>query len=66
MSDLEKVRSLVAENFDEAVRLGREIWEYAELSYEEVRSAAALTAALEKEGFTIKTVRGLGYKAVVE
>ncbi len=55
MSDLEKVRSLVAENFDEAVRLGREIWEYAELSYEEVRSAAALTAALEKEGFTIKT-----------
>ena len=48
------VKDLVASTADAAVALAKEIWNYAELSYEEVRSAAVLINALRQEGFAIK------------
>ena len=54
MTQLEKIKALVAKNADTTVQLAREIWEYAEISYEEVKSAAALINALKAEGFTIE------------
>ena len=51
---LQTVKDLVASKADTTVRLATEIWNYAELSYEETRSAAALIAALKDEGFTIE------------
>ena len=38
----------------EVLDLSDKIWGYAELSYEETKSAAALIAALKQEGFTIE------------
>ena len=54
MTQLEQIKKLVADKADTTVRLAREIWEYAELSYEETKSAGALIAALKAEGFEIK------------
>ena len=51
---IQTVKDLVASKADAAVALAKEIWNYAELSYEEVRSAAALVEALKKEGFAIE------------
>lgn len=51
---IQTVKDLVASQADAAVTLAKEIWNYAELSYEEVRSAAALMEALKKEGFAIE------------
>ena len=51
---IQTVKDLVASQADAAVALATEIWNYAELSYEEVRSAAALMEALKKEGFAIE------------
>ena len=54
MTQLEKIQELVAKKADTSVRLAKEIWEYAELPFEETRSAAALIAALKQEGFAIE------------
>ncbi len=54
MSLNDKINRLIAAKADEAVRLASEIWGFAELPYCEVRSAAALQEALEKQGFTIE------------
>ena len=51
---IQTVKDLVASQADAAVALAKEIWNYAELYYEEVRSAAALMEALKKEGFAIE------------
>ena len=51
---IQTVKDLVASQADAAVALAKESWNYAELSYEEVRSAAALMEALKKEGFAIE------------
>ena len=51
---IQTVKDLVASQADAAVALAKEIWNYAELSYEEIRSAAALMEALKKEGFAIE------------
>ena len=55
MNQKEEIKRLVAAAAEDAKRLAAEIWEYAELPYEEEKSAAALMAALEKEGFTIES-----------
>ncbi len=55
MKDTESIRAISARKADVAVKLAKEIWEYAEISYEEWRSSAALIAALESEGFAIET-----------
>lgn len=54
MNQVEICKTLVANTADTAEKLAREIWGYAELSYEEKRSAAALAQALEAQGFTIE------------
>ena len=42
MTQLEQVTKLVDATEEQTVRLATDIWNYAELSYAEVRSAAAL------------------------
>ncbi len=53
MTQLEKIKQLVAAKADTTKRLASEIWEFAELSFEETKSAAVLIEALKAEGFTI-------------
>lgn len=55
MTELEEIKALVAANAEKTRELARNIWDYAELAYCEVRSSAALCKALEEEGFAIKT-----------
>lgn len=52
--DAQSVKALVDAKFDKAAQLARDIWNYAELPYEEEKSAAALIAALEQEGFSVE------------
>ena len=54
MTQIEQIKKLIADKADVTKRLASEIWSYAELSYEETKSAGALIAALKDEGFTIK------------
>ncbi len=54
MNDIELSKSLVGEKAADMVRLADAIWGYAELAYEEEKSAAALIDALKKEGFSIE------------
>ena len=58
MSEKEKMHKLVARLSERTVGLAKEIWEYAELSFRETRSAAALIGALKDEGFEVE--EGLG------
>ena len=51
---IQTIKDLVSAKADTTVALAKEIWGYAELSYEETKSAAALIAALKQEGFTIE------------
>ena len=51
---IQTIKDLVSAKADTAVALAKEIWGYAELSYEETKSAAALISALKQEGFTIE------------
>lgn len=51
---IQTIKDLVAAKADTTVQLARDIWGYAELSYEETRSAVALINALKKEGFAIE------------
>lgn len=51
---VQTIQNLVSAKADTAIALAKEIWGYAELSYEEVRSSRALIAALKKEGFSIE------------
>ena len=51
---IREIRSLVAEKSAAAKELAAEIWNFAELSYEETRSAGVLIEALKKEGFTVE------------
>ena len=54
MTQLEQIKKLIADKAETTVRLATDIWEYAELSYEETKSAAALINAFKAEGFTIE------------
>ena len=51
---VQTIQNLVSAKADTAIALAKEIWGYAELSYEEVKSAGALISALKKEGFAIE------------
>ena len=44
---IQTIKDLVSAKADTTVALAREIWGYAELSYEETKSAAALVTALK-------------------
>ena len=54
MTQLEHVSSLVDANAEMIKALAREVWGYAELAYQETRSAAALIRTLESFGFTVE------------
>ena len=54
MTQVEQIKELVAQNADTTVALAKEIWGYAELSYEEFKSSAALIKALKAEGFEVE------------
>ena len=47
------VKRLVNAKAEDTIRLAKDIWSFAELSYEEYKSAAVLKEALVKEGFVI-------------
>ena len=53
MNEKEEVKNLVAAKSDAAVKLAKEIWNFAELAYKETKSAGVLVESLRKEGFTI-------------
>ena len=54
MTQVEQIKELVAKNSGTTVALAKEIWGYAELSYEEFKSSAALIVALREQGFEIE------------
>jgi aminobenzoyl-glutamate utilization protein B len=54
MTQIEEIKSLVAKNAQTTEQLAKDIWSYAELSYEEFKSSAALKNALEAQGFEIE------------
>ncbi|MDY4518158.1 MAG: amidohydrolase [Candidatus Spyradocola sp.] len=54
MTQIEQIKKLIADKADVTKRLASEIWSYAELSYEETKSAGALMEALGAEGFAIQ------------
>ena len=55
MTQLEEVIKLVEDTEEKTVQLATDIWNYAELSFCEVKSMSALCKALEEEGFVIET-----------
>lgn len=54
MIDKQKLYNSIDENAPEIIALSDAIWEYAELSMEEYKSAAYYCELLEKEGFTVE------------
>lgn len=54
MIDKQKLYNTIDENAPEVIALSDAIWEYAELSMEEYKSAAYYCELLEKEGFTVE------------
>ena len=54
MIDKQKLYNIIDENAPEIIALSDAIWEYAELSMEEYKSAAYYCELLEKEGFTVE------------
>ena len=54
MSQKDEVKNLIAAKSDAAVKLAKEIWNYAELAYKETQSAAAMVDAIQKEGFQVE------------
>ena len=55
MTDLEFVKKQIENIADKTISISESIWEFAELPYEEEKSAKLLCDALEKEGFIIET-----------
>lgn len=55
MNDLEFVVDRIEKIAPKTIGISRKIWEYAELPYEEFRSAELLIDALKDEGFDIET-----------
>ena len=55
MTDLEFVKQQIENTASKTIELSEKIWNYAELPYEEEKSAKLLCEALEKEGFKIET-----------
>ena len=53
MSQKEEVKNLVAEKSETAIKLAKQIWQFAELAYKETQSAAAMVDAIQKEGFEV-------------
>ena len=55
MADVKKIKDLVDQKADKFVGVADQVWSTPELGFKEEKSAAALIAALESEGFTVTT-----------
>lgn len=67
MDNAQIIRDAVREKAQIITGLNRAVWEYAELGYQETKSAAAIIKALEDDGFTVtKELAGIptAFKAV--
>lgn len=67
MDNAQIIRNAVRERAQIITGLNRSVWEYAELGYQETKSAAAIIKALEDDGFTVtKELAGIptAFKAV--
>lgn len=53
MTDLEFINQVIYSKKDMILNISETIWSYAELPYEETKSAALLCDVLRKEGFTV-------------
>ena len=58
---IQTIKDLVSAKADTTVTLAKEIWGYAELSYEETKSAAALISALKQEVLLRSTLFSKSY-----
>lgn len=54
MASLEKIRTYIEKYHAAAVDLAEKIWDYAELPFEEFRSAEAMIRLLKDDGFTVE------------
>ncbi len=54
MTQIEEVKELIARIEPKTKEIANEIWNYAELSFEETKSSQALISALKEEGFEIE------------
>ena len=67
MDNAQIIRDAVRKKAQIITGLNRSVWEYAELGYQETKSAAAIIKALEDDGFTVtKELAGIptAFKAV--
>lgn len=67
MDNAQIIRDAVREKAQIITGLNRAVWEYAELGYQETKSATAIIKALEDDGFTVtKELAGIptAFKAV--
>jgi aminobenzoyl-glutamate utilization protein B len=53
VTDLEFINKVINSKEDRIIDISNKIWNYAELPYEEIKSAALLCDVLSKEGFTV-------------
>ena len=58
MTTKDKITQLVKETEAETRKLAMDVWEYAELSFKETKSAARYVELLKKEGFAVE--EGIG------
>jgi aminobenzoyl-glutamate utilization protein B len=54
MAPHEKITKVLEEKAGRCARLSDEIWDYAELAFDEKKSSKALASFLEEEGFTVQ------------
>ena len=54
MSDSSRIGQIVESKRNTLIAISDQIWEYAELKFEEYRSADLLCKALEDEGFAVE------------
>ena len=55
MADVTKIKALVDEKAEKFIGVADQVWSTPELGFKEEKSAAALIAALESEGFAVTT-----------
>lgn len=54
MNDLQKIDALIEEKRDKWIQVSDQVWDFAELRFEEVKSAELICQTLESEGFTVE------------
>ena len=57
MNEAQRITEWVEQKKESAIALARAVWGFAEPNWRETQSAAAISAALEAEGFTRQRTR---------